>query len=362
MRRRHLVLAAVAICAALLIVLSAANPFGSGGTPSAHAVPVAWARVVRTNVVERQQVTGTLDYSGSFTVSNTGGTGVVTWLPAAGSVVHRGQPLYALGRSAVRLLYGSRPASRDLTLGSFGADVRELQQNLRTLGFSAGGALQLDGSFDIATLAAVEQWQRALGEPVTGTIPLGSVAYLPGAVRISGLTAAEGAPVQAGAPILSATSATPAVLVPLDPGSVLQLSIGDPVLVTMPDSTTVRGRVASVGRVATASSPDNGQGGQGGGGTATVPVTVTLVGTRTGGLDQAPVQVAITEQQDRHVLAVPISALLAQPGGGYAVTVAGSPTSTTIPVTTGLFDDVAGRVEVSGSGLVAGLRVEVPSQ
>jgi hypothetical protein len=80
------------------------------------------------------------------------------------------------------------------------------------------------------------------------------------------------------------------------------------------------------------------------------------------GLDQAPVQVAITVQEDRGVLAVPISALLAQPGGGYAIQISTGGSTRLLPVTTGVFDDVAGRVEVAGAGLAAGMRVQVPAQ
>lgn len=76
------------------------------------------------------------------------------------------------------------------------------------------------------------------------------------------------------------------------------------------------------------------------------------------GLDQAPVQVSIIQQRDSGVLAVPVTALLAQPGGGYAVRVSG-PAHQLIPVTTGVFDDSSGLVEVAGPGLTAGLRVEV---
>ena len=76
------------------------------------------------------------------------------------------------------------------------------------------------------------------------------------------------------------------------------------------------------------------------------------------GLDQAPVQVAITQQLDRNVLAVPVTALLALPGGGYAVRL-GTLSRRLIPVATGLFDDAAGLVEVAGPGLAAGLPVEV---
>jgi hypothetical protein len=239
--------------------------------------------------------------------------------------------------------------------------VLELKRNLLALGFSAGGALTLDLRFDLATLAAVEQWQRSLGLAPTGSIPLGSAVFLPGAVRISATSTSPGTTAQAGEAILTATATQPAVLVPLDPGSVAQLKVGDRVLVTLPDNSTTPGRITSIGRVATVPSANSQNGGQGPS-TPTLPVTVGLLDSRTrGGLDQAPVQVAITTQEDRHVLAVPISALLAQPGGGYAIEVKNGSRTGLVPVTTGLFDDVAGRVEVSGNGLAAGMRVEVPA-
>ena len=84
-----------------------------------------------------------------------------------------------------------------------------------------------------------------------------------------------------------------------------------------------------------------------------------------GVLDQAQVQVAITSAEDRGVLAVPITALLAQPGGRFAVVVvsssAGRASRRTVPVQTGLFDEIGGVVEVSGPGLAAGQRVAVPA-
>jgi len=51
---------------------------------------------------------------------------------------------------------------------------------------------------------------------------------------------------------------------------------------------------------------------------------------------------------------VPVTALLATAGGGYAVQTAGTP-GRLIPVTTGLF--AAGYVQISGSGIYDGLQV-----
>jgi peptidoglycan hydrolase-like protein with peptidoglycan-binding domain len=353
---RGLALASGTAAAAALIGLGALLSGGAKSAP-AHDVPTALARVVRTDVVERQQVEGTLAYRGSFAVANGSAAGVVTGLPAVGAVIRRGEPLYELGRRPVPLLYGGQPAARAFALGmSRGPDVRELQRNLLALGFDAGGALAADGRFDVATLAAVERWQSAIGLPPTGTIPAGGVVFLPRAVRVTAATASVGADVQPGAAILTATSTEAAVHVDLDPGTIAQLRVGDPVLVTMPDSSTAAGRVAELGRVATTPSADS----QGGGPPMpTIPVTIRLLQQHVA-LDQAPVQVAITSAEHRNVRAVPVTALLSRLGGGYAVQVRDRRGAHAVTVTTGLFDDVAGRVEVTGRGLTAGMRVEVP--
>lgn len=79
-----------------------------------------------------------------------------------------------------------------------------------------------------------------------------------------------------------------------------------------------------------------------------------------GGMDQAPVTVYITTAAARSVLAVPVTALLARPGG-YVVEVAGpGATRRYVPVTPGIFDDNSGLVEVSGA-LTPGQRVVVAS-
>jgi hypothetical protein len=82
----------------------------------------------------------------------------------------------------------------------------------------------------------------------------------------------------------------------------------------------------------------------------------------TGTLDQAPVQVAITTATVRQALVVPVNALLALRGGGYAVEVVDARAGHhLVAVTPGLFDDADGLVQVTGSGLVPGDRVAVPS-
>jgi hypothetical protein len=64
----------------------------------------------------------------------------------------------------------------------------------------------------------------------------------------------------------------------------------------------------------------------------------------------------------RGAIVVPVTALLAQSNGGYAVEVVAATGAThLVPVSLGLFDDAGGLVQVVSSGLAAGQKVVVPS-
>jgi multidrug efflux pump subunit AcrA (membrane-fusion protein) len=73
------------------------------------------------------------------------------------------------------------------------------------------------------------------------------------------------------------------------------------------------------------------------------------------GLDQAPVDVGFAVEQRRGVLAVPVKALLARQGGGYAVEVVEHGAHRFVRVDPGLYGD--DWVEVTASGLRAGMTV-----
>lgn len=357
--------------------------FASGGTRARGTGSMAsraTAAVVRTTLASQQQVTGTLQRAGSYTLVSQQPSGTVSQLPARGTTISRGQVLYRVDGQAVRLMYGAQAEWQTLALGvPDGADVLQLKRNLKALGYTAEGALTVNDHFDWATAVAVEQWQRAQGMAQTGAVPLGSVSFLPTAVRVTSQLAIAGSPVLPGTQLLDLSSTGLTVSVPLDPALRQLVHVGDRVQVQLPEGQITPGQVAQIGEDATAASgttastgsgsanpsangsnPSSPSASGGAGAPAAVPVTISL--DRPGdarGLDQVPVQVAITDTVHRDVLAVPIAALLALAGGGYAVAVDNGAGRTPIPVSTGIFN--GNLVEVSSPRLRPGMRVEVPS-
>jgi hypothetical protein len=167
---------------------------------------------------------------------------------------------------------------------------------------------------------------------------------------------------------LVTTSTDMVVTVQLDASSQTEAVVGERVYVTLPSNAVAEGMITRVGRVAQTSSQSSGGGsspGNGGNSTsgagsapsATIPVTISLQhARRLGALDQAPVTVAFALTTTRNALSIPVGALLATAGGGYAVDVIESTGAVSrVPVTPGSF--AGGFVQISGPGIAAGTQV-----
>jgi hypothetical protein len=348
--------------------ISFAHPLGGGqldkitGLQDNNATTSTATVVKRSSLSETMPVNGTLGYAGSYTVRGRS-HGTITWLPAAGQVIRQGEVLYRVDGYPVVLLNGFTPAYRTLgaTAGDVtGADVAQLNRDLVALGYV--GKSDVDAAWDEfgwATTAGIEKLQEHLGVEQTGTLASGDYVFLPTAARVTAVSATLGGP--AGGPVMMATSTTRQVSVDLDASQQSEVKAGDHVTITLPDNSTTPGVVSSVGTVATTPSAS----GSGAAGNSNPTVTVHIRPTRpsaTGRLDQAPVQVAITAATVHNVLVVPVNALLALSGGGYAVEVANADgTHHLVSVSPGLFDDAAELVQVTGSGLAAGDHVVVPA-
>jgi peptidoglycan hydrolase-like protein with peptidoglycan-binding domain len=376
------VVAAATVTGAVLVM--------SGGKPAVatpRRLPVGTTRVERRTLSAMVSQGGILTYrarpDGSpYAVINQA-HGTYTTLPTPGQVIHQGHALYRVNDSPVVLLYGSTPAYRTLSAGMSGPDVAQLNRDLIALGYATRAQLSpKSASFGSATTAAVDKLQAALSLSRTGSLTLGQAVFEPVAVRVTSVPVQPGGSAQPGETVLQGTSTTRQVQVALDASQQTSMAVGNKVSITLPDNRTTPGVVSSVGAVAACPS-NSGTGGSGsssaaqgkdtcssGGSQSSTPtITVDVTPSEpvaTGTWDQAPVQVGITTASVHNALVVPVTALLAQAGGGYAIEVVAAGAGAgagnhLVPVSLGLFDDADGLVQVTGPGLTAGEEVVVPS-
>jgi peptidoglycan hydrolase-like protein with peptidoglycan-binding domain len=353
----------MAVGAAVLLLVAGGAGFAIGAgdgdtTPVTASQATATTTIERQDLVESETVDGTLGYSDARNVDNRL-PGTVTWTPKAGTVVKVNRPLYEVDGRAVYLLDGAYPAYRPLTAGLTGKDVRQLERNLRALGFDQDRQMTVDGIWDTGTTAAVRGWQRRKGIEESGAIEMGRVVFQPGPRRVTTISATTAPPAPAGAPsgqqgappLMTTTSTKRIVTVDLETTQYRLARRGARVRVAMPDDSKVAGTIARVGRVAErppASAEDSDP-------PATIELTIRLKRKAGVALDQAPVDVDLERRRARDVLTIPVTALLARQGGSFAVEVREGDRRRIVPVETGLYTD--GDVEISGGGLRAGMTI-----
>jgi peptidoglycan hydrolase-like protein with peptidoglycan-binding domain len=356
----------------VLVLLLAGSGDGAAAGSSA-AADKGTGTVERRTLAERLTATGTIGYAGETTVlARLSGT--VTALPAVGDVVRRGEPLYAIAGEPVLLMYGAVPAYRTLAAGvSDGRDVEQLERNLAALGYEPG---TVDEDFTSATAAAVAAWQEDLGLEAGGEVELGRVAFLRGPQRVTAPVATLGEALGGGSggaggesggsgesggeaeppsiPVLRTSSTRRVVSVELEADQQSIARRGQRVGVVLPGGAEVPGEVRGLAAV----EPPGGEGGAGEEAEPGVEATIAVTGRhRIPALDGATVNVRFTQRVRRHVLSVPLTALVAIGGERFAV-YARVPQGgrRQVVVTPGLGSD--GYVEVAGKGLRVGMTVE----
>jgi peptidoglycan hydrolase-like protein with peptidoglycan-binding domain len=359
-RRAALAAATAALLAAAALSSLLGGSSGATGTGTATADSGSTGTIERRNLTERLTASGTIGYAGETTVlARLSGT--VTALPAIGEVVRRGQPLYGLAGEPVVLMYGAVPAYRALAEGvGEGKDVEQLERNLAALGYEPG---TVDEAFTASTAAAVAAWQEGLGLEASGEVELGRVAFLPGPQRTTKLEATLGEALDGGnggaeseppsIPVLRTSSTRRIVTVSLSPDQQSIAHRGQVVEVVLPGGAEVPGRVRRLTAVESSGEAVDGEETE-----AALEATVSVAGKRRiPALDGAAVSVLFTERVRKHVLSVPLTALLAIGGERFAVVVEEGEARRRIVVTPGLAAE--GFVEVEGKGVRAGMKVEM---
>lgn len=350
--------AAVVIAAGAYVALRpSAAPASATNDTSVHL-----AAVMQGTLTSQQQLNGTVGYADSYTVANQQ-SGTYTALPQIGDVVKQGRPLYSVDGQAVVLLNGNTPAYRTLYAGMIGPDVAELNADLTALGYDKGNPIPKGSdTFTAATAAALDRLQSHLGLRVTGELPFGEAVFLPGSVNISSVTPSTGGKASAGQTVVQANSTALQVSAQIDAAQQSEVHVGDPASITMPDGSIQPGKVTKVAQVATTPS-SSGSGSSGAAPSTSSQVEVDIAPSKSAafhGLYNAVLNVAITTASVKDALSVPVTALLAQTGGGYAVEVVRPDGKrNVVPVHLGVFDDGEGLVQVTGTGLKAGDQVVV---
>jgi len=347
-RRTAGIVAGVVTAGAVAAAVTIFNlPDAASSSTTSHGATVAnTADVAKETLIDRENHDGTLGH-GDTTTLPAGAGGTVTWLPATGATVSRGKALYRVDNKPVVLLYGGLPAYRTLRSGVKGADVKQFEKNLWALGYRG---FTVDDKYTASTAAAVKDWQDDLGLTKTGTVDTSQIWYAPTAVRVDSVTSEKGASAQPGAEILKYTGTALVATVDLTMDAQRLANQGAAVQIAMPDGKTVPGKIVKVGTTV-----QQGQGDEPD--TTLIEVTIAFSGAPKG-LDDASVSVGFTASERKNVLTVPVAALLALSEGGYGVQVVDGTTTKIVAVRTGLF--AGGKVEVSGDGLAAGMKVGMP--
>ncbi|EPH44661.1 peptidoglycan-binding protein [Streptomyces aurantiacus] len=375
-----------------LIVLAATAVAGAGGIAATGALggdgagpaaadpsgPARTATVEKRTLTRGETVDGTLGYGeaspvraagagGASEPAGEGGAsaapesgnatdsgGTLTWLPAEGQEIERGETVYSTDEKKVPLLYGSTPLYRTLDVGAEGDDVEMLEKNLAALGHTG---FTVDEEYTSGTAEAVKDWQEDLGRGETGEVAPGDAVVASGARRVAEVKSSRGD--AASGEVLTWTGTARKITVDLEAQYEDLVEEDAKATVALPDGTEAEARVTDVGTAATAKPSEDGGDSQGGADGATLPVELTVKDQKKLGRYQAaPVDVTLAAESREDVLAVPVGALVARKGGGYAVQAVTGSGVAHRPVELGMFAN--GMVEVSGDGITEGLKVGVP--
>jgi hypothetical protein len=316
-RRAVLVLVVVAVAVALAtaayIVLEHGKDTAAAAPPAARVKTVA---IVKTDLSNAQSFTGTLGF-GTPQALKGAGPGVVTKLPKTGDVAKRGESLYAVDNKPVPVFFGDTPLYRKLDNPDLqGPDVAMVADNLAALGFKIGTRAKdrQKQAFTATVSEALKKWQKKAGLDETGTLDVGRLVVLAGAVRVEAVSAQLGD--TAAGPLMTVTPTDKVVTVPVEATAVGAVKTGAAVTIVRPDNKEIPGKVTAIST--TMDSKDDPSG------SSQTPPKVSILVVpddeqAVADLDSASVEVKIATETHPGVLAVPVGALVALREGGYAV-------------------------------------------
>lgn len=161
--------------------------------------------------------------------------GVVTSIDVgAGDEVSQGSVLFTVGLRPVVIAAGEVPAFREITAGTSGPDVQQIQQLLTDLGLYTGS---VDGGAGVGTVSAIKAWQRSLGVEATGIVEPGDVIFvsvLPTRVALND-EIRRGVALIGGEKLVNGLSLTPSFSIPVTDAQASVMPAGTRVEITSPN-------------------------------------------------------------------------------------------------------------------------------
>lgn len=247
-----------------------------------------------------------------------------------GNAAQLGDVLLAVNLEPVVVARGAVPMFRSLEQGVDGPDVTQFQQLLRTLGFFSG---LTNGVFGASTVAATKRWQRSIGATADGTVESGSLLFVDALPVRMTVVPLVGERTVAGTELVRVLGQTPRFTVTVGGSQRAELRSGLTIAIDAPGGGTWVGALGSFEQL--------------GDGRYVAPLAGALCG---GACDRVPVdgetvlagQIVLVPETSGVV--VPASALVQQPSGALAVTLADG-TSWSVRVV----------VEANGFAIVEGL-------
>lgn len=353
--KRGRFLAGAAVVAASLAGGTAAFTSQPGATaedtPTTSTSPQRpTAPVVRRDLSEVDTFDATVDHGESWKLT-TAAKGTVTWRPEVGTVIEPGGTLIRVDDKPVVLARGEMPMYREIgrmpggeKAQLRGADVAQLQDFLRSLGFDDDGALETDGVFGSVTERAIKAWQTASGLPVTGKVDNSQIVFSPVPVRIA--TAPR---VGTQFEHVEVTATTGTLTFEVDDELRSRVRMGAEVVVELANGEQLDATIESLTRA------DYGDGSGNGDGNWRVTVSLDRLPSDIDGNAKVHVTTVFAEQ----ALTVPVGALLAPANGGFAVEVVDGGTTRLVAVEIG-GTVVDGQIDITGDIAEGDLVVVTP--
>lgn len=257
-------------------------------------------RSVRVSVAVKWSTTRTL-YAASDGIMTSVGH-------QAGNAAQPGDVLLTVNLEPVVVAGGTVPMFRTLEQGVNGPDSAQFQRLLRSLQFFSGPT---NGVFGGATAAATKRWQRAIGATADGTVEAGSLLFFEALPARMVVVPSVGARISAGTELVRVLGQAPRFTVTVSGSQRAELISGLAIAINAPGGGTWTGTLDSFEQL--------------GDGRYVASLTGPLCGAACDGIPvdgETVLSGQIVLVPDTSGVVVPASALVQQPSGAVAVTLA----------------------------------------